>query len=152
MSSVQVGFTGTSNGMTPGQKIAFLELLNDLSSEASSPPMFHHGCAVGADLDAATLAKDVGWWVIGHPCRCPQTRIVRSNWTIMDDETRSPHPFLARNRHIVSNTDLLIACPSTKAEVKRSGTWSTIRYARSESKDLYIIWPDGTVRKEEGSA
>ena len=33
-------------------------------------------------------------------------------------------------------------------EILRSGTWATIRYARKKSKKVMLIFPDGTMTKE----
>lgn len=38
---------------------------------------------------------------------------------------------------------MLIAFPPSKEEITRSGTWSTIRYARKCHKSLIIVYPDG---------
>ncbi len=146
---IHVGFTGTRKGMTAQQRERFTLLLRSLAFEEGMGH-FHHGCADGADTEAATISKDQGWWVVGHPGIDPKTKVVRSNWTNMDDETRDPYRFLVRNRHIVQSSDMMIATPRTATQMARSGTWYTIRYARTESKDLYIIFPDGIVREEKG--
>ena len=44
-------------------------------------------------------------------------------------------------------TDMLVACPKGPEEV-RSGTWSTVRFARKRGKRIVIIMPDGTVTEE----
>jgi hypothetical protein len=37
----------------------------------------------------------------------------------------------------------VIAAPMSSAEILRSGTWATIRYARKAGKPVLIIWPNG---------
>jgi hypothetical protein len=49
--------------------------------------------------------------------------------------------YIERNHNIVDNTDMLIAFPSTKTEILKSGTWATIRYARKKGKKIIIIDP-----------
>jgi hypothetical protein len=59
------------------------------------------------------------------------------------------YPPLERNKHIViAAIDGLIATPKTIAEEVRSGTWTTVRYARTLNRDIHIVLPDGKVRRE----
>ena len=60
---------------------------------------------------------------------------------------RKPKPYLERNKDIVDETGLLIATPKGE-EIVRSGTWSTIRYARKNHKKIIIIMPNGNLRFE----
>lgn len=53
-------------------------------------------------------------------------------------------PYLIRNQVIVEATDVLIAMPNGEEKL-RSGTWSTIRYAKRAGKKVYILMPDGTI-------
>ncbi len=57
-------------------------------------------------------------------------------------------PYLERNRDIVDASEVLIACPSTREEVMRSGTWATVRYARKKGMKITLIFRDGTCEKE----
>ena len=52
---------------------------------------------------------------------------------------KEPQPYLQRNHNIVNECDMLVAFPSTSNEVLRSGTWSTIRYAKKAKKPVEII-------------
>jgi len=61
------------------------------------------------------------------------------------EEFREPKPPLVRNRDIVDECDLLVACPGSDHEELRSGTWACIRYARKVKRKTIIIWPDGTL-------
>jgi len=47
-----------------------------------------------------------------------------------------PTPYLSRNRAIVDETEMLIATPAEFTEQQRSGTWSTVRYARACGKKV----------------
>jgi hypothetical protein len=100
---------------------------------------FHHGDCVGADAEADTLAKQTMRPVIIHPPTNNRFRAFCTNAR----ETREAQPYLQRNGAIVRECDVLIATPRTDAEQRRSGTWSTIRYARKLSKPILLISPSG---------
>lgn len=136
---MRIGFTGTQDGMTvPQRQFVYDEVMMLRPSEA------HHGCCVGADFEFDRLL-DATWvdTVIGHPpinttkmaadCHC--------------DGFRDPFPYLVRNRHIVDETNWLIAAPKGPEE-QRSGTWSTVRYARRLGRPVTIVWPDGNITRE----
>ena len=123
------GFTGTRNGMTKLQKVSFKKLSCVTISE------LHLGDCIGSDADAYHLFNGKK---IGHP---PTDNIKRA--FLKYDEERESKPYLERNRDIVNETDTLIATPDGK-EIKRSGTWATIRYARKKNKEIIIIEPNGT--------
>jgi predicted Rossmann fold nucleotide-binding protein DprA/Smf involved in DNA uptake len=55
-----------------------------------------------------------------------------------------------RNKVIVRETEILIAVPAETMEQHRSGTWSTVRYARKLERAVCIIRPDGTLIHERG--
>jgi len=50
---------------------------------------------------------------------------------------------MARNRAIVADADVLIGAPPTDFEVKRSGTWATLRYMRKAGKPSFVVKSDG---------
>lgn len=50
-------------------------------------------------------------------------------------------PYLERNKHIVDNCEIMIACPKEVEHTVRSGTWSTIRYAWRVKRKITIIPP-----------
>jgi hypothetical protein len=56
-------------------------------------------------------------------------------------------PYLDRNKDIVKQSEIVIATPAGKEKL-RSGTWSTIRYARRLKKQIYIVMPDGKLKEE----
>jgi len=64
------------------------------------------------------------------------------------DIRRNPKPYLERNHNIVDESELLIACPKSKEEELRSGTWATVRYARKKGVRIILIYPDGSVSEE----
>lgn len=60
-----------------------------------------------------------------------------------------PKPYLVRNKDIVNASEGMLAAPRGPEEL-RSGTWSTIRYARKCRKKVLIMWPDGSETWEAG--
>lgn len=106
----------------------------------------HHGMCVGADaqfhallrrLDANRQIK-----IIGHPA---SNFVSHKRAELECDEVREAKPSLTRNHDIVDECNLLIATPKTQHELLRSGTWSTIRYAKKVNRDYVIVAPSGAL-------
>jgi len=142
-----VGFTGTREGMTTHQEERFTRYLKMIR-----PKYFHHGDCVGSDEQAYFIARVLGCMIITHPpdsvkyrAYCGQENIGDgSGVPIFDNIYVMPEkPYLKRNKDIVSSSDIMLATPLTRKEHVRSGTWSTIRYARNKCKPLVIIEPGG---------
>lgn len=132
--SRRVGFTGTQKGMTTEQLWSVDKLLqDDLTFEWA-----HHGDCIGADADFHRLSDLNGLKTHGHP---PLNRSKRA-WCQFD-ATEEEKEYLVRNKDIVNAVDFMIACPQGFEEELRSGTWSTIRYARTMKRPGKIVWPDG---------
>jgi hypothetical protein len=131
--------------MTPLQLAAVVQLFKTLSFWE-----FHHGDCVGADAQAVTQFKSIySKPVISHPPINNALRaFVHKHYATV--EVLEPKSYLERNRDIVNATDILIAAPDGP-EKRRSGTWSTVRYARKRGKTIYIAWPDGSVTHEKGA-
>lgn len=154
-----IGFTGSQRGTTSAQLAAFEALIRSWTPlQHSSPGVsaqparvleFHHGDCVEWDAAAHAIVRRVtpqgtgGWWIVGH---IPNDDRKRAFCDF--DEQRAPAPYLVRNRMIVIAASTMIACPAQHVEQRRSGTWSTIRYARSCGKPLAIVWPDGEYTTE----
>ena len=135
---MNIGFTGTQNGMNERQ----LRILRSLLEEYERKNMyneFHHGDCIGADLQASKLADMLGFKIICHP---PENKTKRGFNRY--DEIRIAKPYLERNHDIVNESLVLIATPATNTEVLRSGTWATIRYARKKKIEVIIINPNET--------
>lgn len=135
---MKVGFTGTQQGMTDQQKTKFVYLIRNLDSITE----FHHGLCVGADTDAHQLIRKYGHDVniIGHPPIKTRLMVISECY-----DMRPPDDYLVRNKNIVNETHLLIATPFTTEEQLRSGTWSTVRYARKLNRPICIIQPTGNM-------
>lgn len=142
-----VGFTGTRRGMSKDQLASFSLYIAELPSLAA----FHHGACLGADEQAVLATLDIAGYagrefpVIAHPC---EITTMQSRAAIeYSDEVKLELPPLTRNANIVAACDTLIATPEGP-EVGRSGTWSTVRATRRQSKHITIVWPDGSVTEE----
>lgn len=135
---MRIGFTGTRHGMTPAQEQALRGML-----AARHGATLHHGDCIGADAQAHEVASLLGRSVTIHP---PKEAAMRA-WKASPD-IRAPKAYLTRNKDIVRETEFLIAAPAETEEQMRSGTWSTVRFARRLGKPVFLILPDGTVRRD----
>jgi hypothetical protein len=133
-----VGFTGTreADDITPVQREWLVNWLTVLW--ASGARRFHHGDCVGADALAHDVARDLGYWIVGHPPTDERYRAFKKC-----DELREAEPFLHRNRRIVDESNIMLGVPGGYEQL-RSGTWSTIRYTERQGKYALGIHPDGS--------
>jgi hypothetical protein len=136
------GFTGTQTGVTSAQLDSLAVQLRVLNA-LETINQFHHGDCVGADETAHHLAQSLSWDIVIHPPLNASKRAFCKGAVA----TWQRKPYLDRNHDIVDCCDILIACPSG-TEHRRSGTWSTVRYARKERKPIVIVWPNGKVTYE----
>lgn len=133
---MRVGFTGTQEGMTEEQIAVLLLMIKSMT-----PFEFHHGDCVGSDAEAHVIVHALGIPICIHPPMDTKKRAFCDGAR----EIRAPLPYLERNKEIVVFSDVLIATPKSKQEHLRSGTWSTVRYARQRGKTVWIINPDGSI-------
>lgn len=138
--NLHVGFTGTKLGMQPNQRLELAEHLSYLKKLGFTH--FHHGDCIGADAQAAKIAKQFGFIVVAHPGhpRDKSNTMYRA-FTDFNDEVREVKPFIKRDHDIVDETERMIATPAGCTEEIRSGTWTTVRYARKQGKKIHIIYP-----------
>lgn len=134
--SIVIGFTGTRQGLTPEQSRAIKGLLLDHSDDKQRT--FIHGDCIGADEEAFYIAAQLRYKTLSIPCDLHRQRAFTKS-----DIALKPMSPLSRNKIIVDSSNLLIACPAEDAEIMRSGTWSTIRYAKKQKRRLIIISPTG---------
>jgi hypothetical protein len=144
----KIGFTGTSRGMTADQKERLRDFLRGIVRtevhQGNSFVEFHHGDCIGADDEAATIAHEEGCSIVAHPgypAGKPEDTTFRAfnphNETILPAKE-----FLKRDHDIVNVTDHMIAAPHTDKELVRSGTWTTVRYARKANKGISFVYPN----------
>lgn len=139
-----IGFTGTRQILSSAQDKTLLDILARLRDRGFTT--LRHGDCLNADTQAHIHAGMLGLHRISHP---PSNGSLRA--FNQAEETLPAKDYLARNRDIVDGASILVACPDGP-ERTRSGTWSTIRYARSRNIPIIVVWPSGTVTSEKGSS
>lgn len=125
--------------MQPNQKLECAEYLRFLRD--SGYTHFHHGDCIGADAQAARFAKALGFILVCHPGhpRDKSNTMFRA-FTDFNDVMHEAKPFVVRDRDIVDAVETMVATPVGLEEI-RSGTWTTVRYARRKEKPIHIIYP-----------
>ncbi len=136
-----VGFTGTRIGLSEPQRAELVRQLHMLGTRS-----LHHGDCQGADVQCHEAGRSLGLHIVGHP---PTATGLRAFCEC--DELRGPKPFLVRNRIIVAESEILIACPDGPERL-RSGTWMTVRHARRVGVPRLIISRTGEVSIEGAPA
>lgn len=138
-----LGFTGTRQ-IDLVSKERRQELVKVVSSMIDDITLVVHGGALGMDEYFNMIA-----WHNQHPIKIRHGlhKISYPIRNLKGDGVRrvnvievEPKPYLQRNKDIVHECDILIAVPvDPLVEEKRSGTWTTIRYARKLNKQIIII-------------
>lgn len=143
---MRLGFTGTQQGMTKSQLYYVRSWARHPSRDITEA---HHGDCIGADEQFhLIMAELIGSDKIQiHPPENPSKRAWCKSPNIWPEK-----PYLVRNKLIVDNCDLLIATPAGEEEELRSGTWSTVRYARRLGKPIVLIRPSGLMTRDKGRA
>lgn len=125
-----VGVTGTRYGR---ENEALEKLRQTLKTKGAKE--FHHGDCEGWDEQAHFIAKQLGLRIVVHPPDDDRHRAWCSGGLVLP-----PKPYLERNRDIVNAIQFLIAAPDGP-ERTRSGTWSTVRYAKKRGVPGVIYTP-----------
>lgn len=133
MGNVVLGFTGTQKGMNNSQKRRFRVIV-----QTFKPTEFRHGDCIGADKDAHDIVRIVApdCKIVIHPPTIDAKRAYCKGDTILPAK-----PYLNRNRDIVKASNIMVATPGEDTEQLRSGTWATIRAARSAKRRTTILLP-----------
>jgi hypothetical protein len=142
---MKIGFTGTRRGMTHQQDDALQHILEENWRKDLGVREWHDGDCIGADAEARDVVSTFpGVYIHSHPCNLSNQRAYSE--CDVDYEELPP---LVRNKIIVDSVDLMIATPGeTTEQFRGSGTWATIRYARKTNTTLMIVWPDGSISRE----
>lgn len=137
-----LAFTGSKDRITVPQK---QRLLCELKTARDQGFLWmHNGDCVEGDFIAATLWKSLKRKVMLHPPLRDKYRAFFNKADIVCE----PRGYLERDSDMVECSERLYACPQTYDEQRRSGTWTTIRYARKLRLEIVIVFPDGTIRVE----
>lgn len=135
----RVGFTGSQRGLNDAQRETIKDLL--VVAQQQGAKQFHHGGCTGADEQAAMIAGNLGYETFCWRGDTPDKQSTFVSSVTYDSDP--PTPNLERNHYIVDVCDVLIAGPGQDAEIRRSGTWATLRYAASIARTHVIVTPDG---------
>jgi len=134
-----IGTTGSRDGLTEEQR----DWIEDFSTyKKNQINVLHHGDCIGSDDEVATIFSVRGTYIIAHPGN--GMIAMRAN-CIVNDLVLPARYYLKRNQDIVKASKLLLGFPRTEREITRSGTWSTIRYARTLQVPIYAVTPSGKV-------
>lgn len=131
--SIKIGITGTREGMTEHQfemVKQYLELHYQTGAE------FHHGDCTGVDVEAAAIAREVGYRIVCHPPKSDEQQGFFGG-----DEMREPAGYLQRDRAIVDACDQLLVVPLQTEWQPRGGTWYTHDYAVKTNKPFFVVFP-----------
>lgn len=140
---INLGITGTREGMNNLQKKAFLQTVSKLLEKYPSLTRFHHGCCIGVDNESAKLVDSLyGFTTIDHP---PINKSMVGDYK--GHEAREEKNYLARNRDIVNESQVIIAITKQMVmpDPPKGGTWYTLNYSLKNKKETYHIKPDGNV-------
>lgn len=144
----KIGFTGTSRGMNAQQKEQLRDFITGIVRQeiqrGSSFIEFHHGDCIGADDEAATIAHNAGCHVVAHPGypKGKETDTTFRAFNPHSSQILEPKEFIQRDHDIVDVSEYMIAAPHTDSELVRSGTWTTVRYARKKGRTIGFVYPN----------
>jgi hypothetical protein len=139
-----LSFTGTQNALTNPQKEALFRELQWLRNKGFE--WLHHGDCIGADLAAHNMWRELGGKLWIHPPIDFSKRAFAG--MEMGDRCEPERDYLKRNMDVVQCGQQLLACSKGMTEERRSGTWATVRYARTLKRPRKIILPDGRILME----
>lgn len=140
MKELKLGVTGSRNGLTEQQQQQVIGWLDKpFWNRDYKLTEFHHGDCVGVDIQMCAIVKTY------HPeckiiCHPPVKEELRGFFE--SDEYRKATNYLARNRNIVDEVEMLIGFPAHRVK-SNGGTWYTIKYAEKNSVTTGIFYPDG---------
>lgn len=141
-----IGFTGTRAGMSHEQIVTVIKILMRIfGASLFQRPMALHGDCVGADADFDALCRGLGMPTTCRPCTLEKLRAYTPAAVIAE-----PTAPMMRNKDIVDDADVMIACPLTEEPIPHSGTWATIGFSEKKKVDLHIVYPDGRHEFKEG--
>lgn len=140
-------FTGTQGyrgrGMNQQQQGTIWARLQAIHSRHPYDLVIHHGGCVGADYQFHTMCLWLGAKVIVHTGHIVEKRapckVILGQVTVLE-----PEDTIKRNERMVRLGSELLAAPSGMTEIRRSGTWMTMRRARDKPIPITVAWRDGT--------
>lgn len=128
---MKVGVTGTREGATEYQLNELRSVLTELKGSE-----FHHGDCNGVDVQAAAIARELGYKIICYPPKSTEEQGFFGG-----DVVHEPAGYLERDRAIVDACEVLLVVPKQMSWQPKGGTWYTHDYAVKRDKPLTIIFP-----------
>lgn len=132
---MKIGFTGSREGMTHSQYSTFINVMETLVKAGFRE--LAHGKCIGSDMGAHAVAANLKMQIVAHPPT--DKKLIGEPIGDYEYAEMDPKPYLVRNKNIVDGCYILVATPLDLKETQRSGTWSTVRYARRKKKRILII-------------
>jgi hypothetical protein len=130
---MKIGITGTREGMSEHQ---FEMVSQYLAGRYCEGAEFHHGDCSGVDVEAAYLARELGYKIVCYSPKSDETRGFFGG-----DVVHEPAGYLERDRAIVDACDYLLVVPLQMEWQPRGGTWYTHDYAVKQNKPFFVIYP-----------
>lgn len=132
-----LGFSGTQKGMSEYQVDFFRNYFKIMQIIYDDALELDHGDCIGADAQMHALGRENNLWIAGHP------PINNSKRAFCKTDISFPaKPYLDRNKNIVDRSHKMLFAPEGPEKL-RSGTWSTVRYARKQEKSYILVYPSG---------
>lgn len=141
---IKIGFTGPRDGMFSPQDAAVVHLI-ETWTRILPPALLSglHGDCVGGDARFDAILERFGVNTFCRPCTWEKFR-ARTRAEVIAE----PVAPMVRNRAIVADVAVMIACPPTERKVPHSGTWATIGFTRRVEKPLALVLPNGEITFE----
>ena len=136
----EVGFVGTTAGMTGGQLRRVQIVLMEYG-----PVELHLAGRPGADEQVVEIADRLRLWRMLHPSDTPGVGPPSQG-----DVEFPAKKEAQRFRDIVDAAGVLVAAPATGEPTLGSWTWWTVSYAQAAGRPVVLVRPDGTAVRREG--
>lgn len=142
MTIEHLGVSGTREGMTELQLNALKDLFPKLPQTLNT---LHQGQCVGVDVQVGTWFYELDELhkIVSHP---PIKKDLIGKCFI--HESKPAKNYLARNRDIVLESNIMLIIPKENEPQEKGGTWYTYNFAKKNNKKIYIIYPDGRIVEE----
>jgi hypothetical protein len=116
---MRVGITGSRFGPVSDEQAHTLK--QSLKGLMGKENILYHGACVGVDEEAVMMAQELGYSCVAIPPI--DKKSVSEAALMLSIEIRPDLGYLARNREIVHECEILIAVPHTNYFAPLSGTW-----------------------------
>lgn len=141
---MRVGVTGSRYGpITDAQSDSMKRVIKGLKGKENT---FYHGACIGVDEEATMMAHELGYTCVAFPPL--NKRFVSEAALTLSIEIRPEKEYLARDRDIAQECEVLVVVPSTFKVHPHSGTWYTSFYAKTIGRRRIIVYPDGSTKEK----